>query len=169
MVAALKKGKKIESFLIKKVRRPFLPPNETETNQPSRSWTTRCCYFDCEWFAFLLNPYHKRFCDLVARISTVVRNARQYMPDLACFNYLLTHSFNLVRQLAFNEIGELVTVRVDMTRQCLAGRPIGSGKQYFLSGNALQISTKNGASARSGKLRIDCSRSCNPHTDACCK
>jgi hypothetical protein len=91
-----------------------------------------------------------------------VRNARQYMPDLACFNYLLTHSFNPERQLAFNEIGELVTVRVDMTRQCLAGRPIGSSKQYFLSGNAFQVSTKNGASPRSSKLRIDCSRSCNP-------
>jgi len=46
-----------------------------------------------------------------------------------------------MRQLAFDEVGELVTIRVDVTGQCLAGHPIGGEKQYFLTGNAFQVGT----------------------------
>src|SRR5436309_2575750 len=50
-------------------------------------------------------------------------NAGWGMAEFACFDYLLTHSFDLKRQLAFNEIRKLVTARVDVTGQIAAYKP----------------------------------------------
>src|SRR6476620_1006993 len=150
-----------------KWHRSLIVTGNTQIGSPSRA--IGCCDFDRYRFAFLLNSYHKCFCELVARITTVVRNARQYMADLACFNYLLTRSFNFEGQLAFKEIRELMTVRMDMTGQCLAGSPIRGEKQYFLPGNAFQVRAKKSARGRTSQLSLNCSRSCNPHNNSCGK
>src|SRR4051794_949392 len=61
-------------------------PRTEFTDAKRRSWAPGCRHLSHYWFALLLNTYHERFCKLVARVTTVVRNAWQDMADLSCFD-----------------------------------------------------------------------------------